>query len=151
MMWKFEHVKLVTVEKLLPVWTWVPVPPLKIVKEFMRIRVCDQCGSKLGPFPVIGMLEDGRYMAFSKPPQLLRIGDVAGVLEVMKPQEIKAPTRPGAEPPPPQPAQPAQNAPVMPQTTPNLQLVQQPPAPPAPPAPSVSPPPTAGPLEPKPQ
>lgn len=72
-------------------WTWVPFPPLDIVRECLKARSCAGCHGAVGPFLFIGKLPNGPYMAFRRPIQLVRNGTL-GLVITPKQEPAPAPT-----------------------------------------------------------
>ena len=99
--WTFEIIQIVSIAKTRKEWQWIPVPPLDVIKEFTRDHYCPMCKTHTGLFAYIGQLSNGRWLAFRRPPFLVRDGDLAAILEAVQPQitvTAKAPNQTVQEP-----------------------------------------------------
>ena len=79
--WTFEIIQIVSIKKTRAEWQWVPVPPFDVIREFTRDHYCPMCKSHTGVFAYIGQLSNGRWLAFRRPPILVRDHDLAAILE----------------------------------------------------------------------
>jgi hypothetical protein len=84
--WIFEVVQIQSIAKTRKEWQWIPVPPPDVIKEFTADHYCPMCKTHTGVFAYIGQLQNGRWLAFRRPPFLARDGDLAAILEPVRPR-----------------------------------------------------------------
>jgi len=103
--WQVNIIQIARPEETRRLWRWVLFPPLGVVRECLRDRLCSSCHGTVSPFLFIGKLPDGPYMAFRHPIQFVKKGTIGLVLI---PGQIQgsAPVPAPAPASPPAPVQP---------------------------------------------